>query len=83
MIKRDVYISISKINHFIIYILGFVFGVFLTKKFVYELKEDTKEYDYIMYQFYKAAIYGNHFRFILFVVIGPLLLYIFFRFCFL
>ncbi|PNN29629.1 hypothetical protein AL503_002280 [Staphylococcus haemolyticus] len=74
MISKNTYVNTSKFNIFIIYIIGFIFGIFLTKTFVYELKDDTKEYDFIMYQFYRAAIYGYKFRFLLFIFIGPVIL---------
>jgi hypothetical protein len=72
MNNKNIYVKVSRFNLFIIYIIGFIFGIFLTKSFVYELKDDTQKYDYIMYQFYRAAIYGYKMRFILFVFIGPL-----------
>lgn len=74
MLSKNNYVNTSKFNVFIIYIFGFIFGIFLTKTFVYELKDDTKEYDFIMYQFYRAAIYGYKFRFLLFIFIGPTIL---------
>jgi hypothetical protein len=75
MDNNNVYVKVSRINHYIIYLIGFIFGFFLTKTFVYELKEDTQKYDYIMYQFYRAAIYGYKMRFILFIFIGPMILF--------
>jgi hypothetical protein len=75
MDNNNVYVKVSRINHYIIYLIGFIFWYFLTKTFVYELKEDTQKYDYIMYQFYRAAIYGYKMRFILFIFIGPMILF--------
>jgi hypothetical protein len=80
MNNKNIYVKVSRFNLFIIYIIGFIFGIFLTKSFVYELKDDTQKYDYIMYQFYRAAIYGYKMRFILFVFIGPLILFLIFFF---
>ena len=74
MVSKNTYVNTSKFNIFIIYIIGFFFGIFLTKTFVYELKDDTTEYDFIMYQFYRAAHYGYKFRFLLFIFIGPIIL---------
>ncbi|AKL93483.1 hypothetical protein AYP1020_p28 (plasmid) [Staphylococcus capitis subsp. capitis] len=74
MNNKNTFIKVSKFNHYIIYLLGFIFGIFLTKSFVYELKEDTQKYDYIMYQFYRAAVYGYKMRFVLFLFIGPIIL---------
>lgn len=74
MRNKYLYTDISKISLYTVYFLGFFAGVFLTKTFVKELKDDTQEYDYIMYQFYRKAIIGNKFRFVLYLVIGPLLL---------
>ncbi|PTJ36481.1 hypothetical protein BU024_10490 [Staphylococcus simulans] len=73
------YIKISTLTHYSIYILGFIFGIFFTKTFAHELKNDTKEYDFIMYQFYKASVIGYKFRFILFMLIGPMFLLIIFN----
>jgi hypothetical protein len=70
--------TLYSILHRSLDLTGFIFGIFLTKSFVYELKDDTQKYDYIMYQFYRATIYGYKMRFILFVFIGPLILFLIF-----
>lgn len=80
MNNKNVYVKISRFSLCVIYLIGFIFGILLTKSFVYELKDDTQNYDYIMYQFYRAAIYGFKMRFILFVFIGPIILYSLFYF---
>lgn len=80
MVNKNELIKISTTTHYCIYVIGFIFGVFFTKTFAYELKNDTKEYDFIMYQFYRASVIGYKFRFILFVFIGPALLLLILKF---
>lgn len=71
-VKTSLYIKPKHL--IIIYTMGFILGIFFTKNFVLEMKNDTKKYDYIMFQFYCSAAFGYRFRFILFLLIGPIIL---------
>lgn len=55
----------------VIKILGLLFGLFLSKKFVNTFISDTKDNDETMHLFYNYAKITNQLRFILFWIIGP------------